>query len=729
MNTGFGGSADTRTRQVGELQRTLIRELHCGIITPPLQGDPDASGLAVREERKTENADANGLDPEIHSPPWQNNALHAAPVGEHEKSPNDLISKLKDALPADDQSTSMPEVWVRASILVRINSLASARSGVRPVLIATMADLLGHDILPRVPLRGSISASGDLIPLSYIAGTMLGKPTLIVSAGSRKAGKRGVTTADVALAEASINPVRLGPKEGLAIVNGTSVSAAVGALAMHDAHGLAALSQVLTAMSVEALCGTSESFDPFFAKVRPHPGQIDAGHNIHRFLDGSRLIKDPDGTEEGSLRQDRYSIRTASQWIGPILEDLLLAHQQVTIECNSVTDNPLTDGKRMLHGGNFQAKAITSAMEKTRLALQSIGRMLFTQCTELINPSKHISRSTTSQCAHGANIKLLETNRGLPPNLVAEEPSSSWLLKGIDIMIAALQSELGFLANPVGTHVQTAEMGNQSLNSLALISARYCHMALDVLSQLAGGHLFALCQALDLRAIHIKFLVAFQPVFCDITQEILTPLLKGKSSLDSLLTVLWSKLTKTLDEVTTMNSTQRFDFAVTCLQPLILCSLSSSEKTIPSLETWTKRCRESMLQTFETNLELYSVHPDASPYLGKAGRRMYTFVRCTLAVPFLRAHHYRSPDPGSDLLNFENQGAFSISAIERDNMTVGSYVTNIYIAIRNGSLYVPVMESLREAQQIEEVAKPVGTKTSKPGKVVDSLVSETKISV
>lgn len=296
-------------------------------------------------------------------------------------------------------------------------------------------------------------------------------------------------------------------------------------------------------------------------------------------------------------------------------------------------------------------------------------------------------------------------------------------------MIAALQSELGFLANPVGNHVQTAEMGNQSLNSLALISARYCHMALDVLSQLAGGHLFALCQALDLRAAHIKFLVAFQPVFCDITREILTPLLKEKSSLDSLLTVLWTKLTKTLDEVKTMNSIQRFDFVVTCLQPVILRSLSSSDKTIPSLNTWTERCLESMLQTFETNLELYSAHPDASPYLGKAGRQMYTFVRCTLAVPFLRARHYRSPDPERDVPNFEDQGAFPIGAMDRDNMTVGSYLTNIYSAIRSGSLYVPVMECLREAQQIEELAKPAETKTSNPGKVVDSLVSETKISV
>ena len=240
-----------------------------------------------------------------------------ATTSESKMSSVELVSALKDALPADDQSTTMPDAWVRASILVRTNSLASAYSGVRPVLIKTMTDLLKHNILPRIPLRGSISASGDLSPLSYIAGTMLGKPTLTVSAGSRKTGGRRFMTAEKALADASMDPIRLGPKEGLAIVNGTAVSTAVGALAMHEAHGLAVLSQILTAMSVEALCGTSESFDPFFAKVRPHPGQIEASHNIYQFLVGSQLTQKPDGTEVGSLRQDRYSIRTASQWIGP----------------------------------------------------------------------------------------------------------------------------------------------------------------------------------------------------------------------------------------------------------------------------------------------------------------------------------------------------------------------------------------------------------------------------
>lgn len=192
---------------------------------------------------------------------------------------------------------------------------------------------------------------------------------------------RRIVTADVALAESALDPITLGPKEGLAILNDTAVSTGVAALAIHDANSLAILSQLLTAMSVEALRGTDESFDAFFAAVRPHPGQIEAAGNIRGFLAGSKLVQRNDGSEAETLRQDRYPIRTAPQWLGPILEDLRLASQQITMECNSVTDNPLididldrSDNARILHGGNLQAKAITSAMEKVRLAAQTIGQ-------------------------------------------------------------------------------------------------------------------------------------------------------------------------------------------------------------------------------------------------------------------------------------------------------------------------------------------------------------------
>ncbi|KAH6653165.1 L-Aspartase-like protein [Truncatella angustata] len=461
VNTGFGGSADTRTGAVDELQQSLFHLLMAGITAggePKLQPHADVSKSVVNgraHEQTNGHLKING-------------------------------HKITQALPVTQTSTTtMPESWVRASMLVRLNSLAAGASGVRLRITDGLLQMLNKDIVPLVPLRGSISASGDLQPLSYIGAVLQGKKYASAYCGPRDRDRR-LVRADVALEEADIEPTSVRPKEGLAIVNGTAVSAGVAALALHESLNLAALSQVLTAMSVEALLGTDESFDPFIARVRPHPGQADSARNILAFLSGSRLALTQAQAQTnvqaaGELRQDRYSVRTASQWVGPVLEDFALAHAQITTELNSVTDNPLIDAAadRVLHGGNFQAKAVTSAAEKLRQGLQSLGRMLFSQLTELVNPA---------------------TNRGLPANLVADDPERSYLFKGTDIMAAALTSELGFLANPVGSHVQTAEMGNQGINSLALVSVRYTLDAVDVLSQLAAAHLVALCQALDLRA-------------------------------------------------------------------------------------------------------------------------------------------------------------------------------------------------------------------------------------
>lgn len=212
------------------------------------------------------------------------------------------------------------------------------------------------------------------------------------------------------------------------------------------------------------------------------------------------------------LRQDRYSIRTAPQWLGPQLEELVLADKQISVELNSTTDNPVINPQKeyILHGGNFQAMAVTVAMEKTRLVLHSVGRLLSAQTTELMNPA---------------------FNNGLPPNLTADEPSQSFLFKGIDISAASLQSELGLLASPVLPHVQNAEMGNQSVNSLALLSARYTHTALNVLAQMSASALSALCQALDLRALDILFLSTLEPELRNFTSEIFE---SSISNLDSL---------------------------------------------------------------------------------------------------------------------------------------------------------------------------------------------------
>lgn len=229
VNTGYGGSADTRTKDVERLQRVLMRELHSGIMAPG-DRDPSAGEVSVSV------------------------------------SPHRYDLSLEHSI----ESAHMPWTWIRAAILIRLNSLVQGCSGIRPVVVERMQDLLKHNIIPTVPLRGSISASGDLAPLSYIGGAIQGKSTIRILS---RTGQRNLY-ADQALSRAGLAPVALQAKEGLALVNGTAISAAVAALALHDTHGLAILSQVLTAMCVEALNGSVESFHPFFGESRPHPGQV-----------------------------------------------------------------------------------------------------------------------------------------------------------------------------------------------------------------------------------------------------------------------------------------------------------------------------------------------------------------------------------------------------------------------------------------------------------------------
>ncbi|KAH3941968.1 hypothetical protein HBH98_095660 [Parastagonospora nodorum] len=646
VNTGFGGTADLRTKKVIELQRALVRELHYGILPP---GTRDYVPATVEYTE-----------------------------GRHR---HDLF------LEANNTQLYLPWSWTRAAILIRINSLVAGCSAIRPVITERMQDLLNHDIIPMIPLRGSISASGDLSPLSYICDAIQGKSTI------RILSKESLDLyADTALASRGLAPVTLQAKEGLAITNGTTIAAAAAVLALHDTHGLALLAQILTAMSVEALLGTTESFSPFFAEVRPHPGQIESARNILAFLSGSKLTQVNNGAKT-ALRQDRYSIRTVPQWIGPILEDLVLSHQQLLIECNSVTDNPLVTAQgEFLHGGNFQAKAVTSAMEKSRQGIQGIGRMLFSQCTEIINPA---------------------TNRGLPPNLVAEDPSTSMIFKGTDLNVAALTAELGFLANPVN-HVQTAEMGNQLLNSLALISARYTHTANEVLSQLMAAHIIALCQALDLRAMHMQFVDNYRAEFFQLVEKHYElggsiqnfdaplnnnepvhsspvpnvssgqPEARAKQSesiaIGSLSNVLWSQLLKAFDTTTSLDADERFQVIAKSLRLILIddTGFSSTSNVVEKTVDFTKELAASLRTAWCSHRDAYLVHGDASPVLGQASKAMYRFVRQTLKIPLLATKQLKTPS---------SEELVSGSGFRGEQApTVGSYTGIVYRALRDGAL-------------------------------------------
>ncbi|KAF2877284.1 phenylalanine ammonia-lyase-like protein [Massariosphaeria phaeospora] len=582
------------------------------------------------------------------------------------------------AIPLSDpvESTSMPESWVRASILIRANSLAYETSGVRPVLLERLCQLLNLDVIPRVPLRGSVSASGDLSPLSYIGAVLQGKPAVQAWIGDRIQGGRRLAPADEALSYAEIQPIEVRGKEGMAIISGTAVAAGVACLALHETVCLAAVAQVLTAMSVEALSGTSESFDALFSELRPHPGQVECARNIRGFLSGSRLI-----TGDSNSNDESLAIRTAPQWIGPVLEDLLLAHSQLSVEINSATGSPLiSQSGRMLQGGNFQAKAVTSAVEKMRQGLRSLGQLHFAQCTELINPA---------------------TNKGLAPNLVVDEPSQSGIWKGTDILVAALQSELGFLANPMTSHVQSAEGLYQGINSLALISARYTLTAVDILTQLAAAHLVALCHALDLRALHNQFLYAFAPKFKLLTRRCLSdcsstePLSPGTSSSSSdaagadIAYDLWVRLSEITNRTTHLDTAARFSAALDALQSQLLRCVpgAASSHSLAAAQHWHAACVAEATQTYHAVRTRYLAAPDATPVLGRAAAKLYGYVRRGLEVPFFGEEYLRAAE-WDDGTGMAQRG----SGNGHRYRSVGAMNSAVYEAMRNGALFDVVVE-------------------------------------
>ena len=570
---------------------------------------------------------------------------------------------------------TMPADWVRGTMLIRCNSLLRGHSAVRLSVIETLGKLLEIDMLPLVPLRGSISASGDLSPLSYIAGAMEGNPDVLVWSGQGCA--RRLLPANEALLAAGIAPVVLGPKEGLGLINGTAVSTAVAALALSEANHLVVLAQILTAMTVEALMGMNDSFHPFIAQVRPHEGQTEVARNIRQFLKGSHLAQSGHGDDDDGLRQDRYATRTSSQWLGPQLEDLVLAQKQIDVELNSTTDNPLVDvtSRKFHHGGNFQAASLTSSTEKTRLALQMTGKMVFAQSSELLD---------------------VEMNNGLPPNLAADDPSLSYTTKGLDINMAAYMSELAFLANPVSSHVQCAEMGNQAINSMALVSARYTHLAIECVALMLSTHIFSLCQALDLRAMNAGFLAVLNPLVLRISTEVFGPVFEYTQLL-KLNRQATKRLLAALVATTKMNAHNRFETVAEASTPVWVAAIPAEGTAgidlLMSIRKWTKRVAEDSRELFETNRAAYSAAPDATPYLGMASARIYAFVRTELGVPFHRGLVDHPTFPAAN------------GATDRKKTTIGTSVSLIYKALRSRRLMNVAMDCLMEAQleEVEEI--------------------------
>jgi len=358
---------------------------------------------------------------------------------------------------------------VRAVLAVRLVSLCRGRSGVSVALIEQLTALIVHDVLPRIPSEGSVGASGDLTPLSYVAAVLCGERQV------RHAGLE--RSAADALAAVGLRPLRLRPKEGLALMNGTAVMTALACDAFHRAARLSHLSARLTAMNVVASAGNANHFDEALFAVKPHPGQQRVAAWIRADLASERPPRND------ARLQDRYSLRCAPHVLGVLEDALPFFRCLIENELNSSNDNPIIDpeSERVLHGGHFYGGHIAFAMDALKTTVANVADLLDRQFAILVDT---------------------RYNHGLPSNLSGARPERAAInhgLKALQISVSAWTAEALKGTMPASVFSRSTECHNQDKVSMGTIAARDAIRVLELTEQVVAAMVIASRQAVELR--------------------------------------------------------------------------------------------------------------------------------------------------------------------------------------------------------------------------------------
>ena len=357
----------------------------------------------------------------------------------------------------------------RAVMVLLAASLARGASGVRPAVVEALVACLERRVHPIVPEQGSVGSSGDLAPLAHVAACLVGEGEATV-AGERLPAAEALRRADLA-------PLTLATKEGLALLNGTHLMAAVGALTMLDAERLLRLADVAGAMSLEALLGSVAPFDPRIHALRPHPGQAACAANLRRLTAGSAIVA---SHADCARVQDAYSLRCMPQVHGAAREAARFAREVLARELASVTDNPLVfpDDGDVVSGGNFHGEVLGLALDTLAIGLAQLAGIGERRADRLVNPL---------------------TSEGLPAFLSPRGGVHSGYMIA-QYVAAALASELKTLAHPASVDSIPTSGLQEDYNAMGAASALKARRAVRLVREVAAIELMLAAQALDLRA-------------------------------------------------------------------------------------------------------------------------------------------------------------------------------------------------------------------------------------
>ena len=369
-----------------------------------------------------------------------------------------------DPLPAD---------VTRAVLLLRANTLASGRSGVRPETIDLLLDLLNRGVLPVIPMHGSVGASGDLAPLAHAALVLVGEGEATFE-GRRMRGAEALKRAD-------LKPLELAPKEALALINGTQVMSAIGCLALHDAEVLCTTADIVGALSAEALRATDAAWDAALNAERPHPGQEIVAANLRRLVHGSPIIA---SHRVGDPRvQDPYSIRCMPQVHGASRDALAYTRRVLEIEINSVTDNPLVfaEEHRIVSGGNFHGQPVAIALDLATIAVAELADISESRIDRMTNghtsglpaflspdPGRH---SGFMVAQYTAAALVAENRLRAMPASVESIPTSADMEDHVSMGVHAAHKLAAVVANTRNVLAIESLCGAQGLDLLGMTSS------------------------------------------------------------------------------------------------------------------------------------------------------------------------------------------------------------------------------------------------------------------